>query len=84
MHKVLKMFNLFSRFMFIAAAIRRLAGFRNSDRFYSPLPLYHTAGGCMSVGQSILFGSTLVIRKKFSASAYFSDCQKFECTVCNS
>lgn len=70
-----------AKFIFIALAIRRLAGFRDNDRFYSPLPLYHTAGGCMSVGQSILFGSTLVIRKKFSASAYFADCQKFECTV---
>lgn len=70
-----------AKFIFITAAIRRLSGFRNSDRFYCPLPLYHTAGGCMSVGQSLLFGSTLVIRKKFSASAYFTDCLKFECTV---
>ncbi|XP_034231074.1 long-chain fatty acid transport protein 4-like isoform X2 [Thrips palmi] len=70
-----------AKFIFITAAIRRLSGFRNSDRFYCPLPLYHTAGGCMSVGQALLFGSTLVIRKKFSASAYFSDCLKFECTV---
>ncbi|KAK3920987.1 Long-chain fatty acid transport protein 4 [Frankliniella fusca] len=70
-----------AKYIFISSAIRRLADFRDSDKFYCPLPLYHTAGGCMSVGQSLLFGSTLVIRKKFSASAYFSDCQKFECTV---
>lgn len=42
---------------------------------------YHTAGGVMSIGQALLFGSTVVIRKKFSASGYFSDCQKYNCTV---
>lgn len=35
----------------------------------------------MSIGQALLFGSTVVIRKKFSASGYFSDCQKYNCTV---
>ncbi|XP_011494913.1 PREDICTED: long-chain fatty acid transport protein 4 isoform X2 [Ceratosolen solmsi marchali] len=70
-----------SRFMFIASGIYYLAGFHNSDRFYTPLPLYHTAGGVMSVGQSLLHGATTVIRKKFSASSYFSDCIKYNCTV---
>ncbi|KAL7305240.1 hypothetical protein TKK_0002625 [Trichogramma kaykai] len=70
-----------SRFMFIASGIHFLAGFKESDRFYTPLPLYHTAGGVMSVGQSLLHGSTVVIRKKFSASMYFNDCIKYNCTV---
>lgn len=70
-----------SRYIFIAAAIHWLARFKPSDRFYTPLPLYHTAGGCMSTGQMLIFGSTLVIRKKFSASAYFPDIKKYECTV---
>ncbi|XP_045470323.1 long-chain fatty acid transport protein 4-like isoform X1 [Harmonia axyridis] len=70
-----------SRYIFIAAAIHWLAGFKNTDRFYTPLPLYHTAGGCMSVGQMIIYGSTLIIRKKFSASSYFTDCQKYKATV---
>ncbi|XP_044752462.1 long-chain fatty acid transport protein 4 isoform X2 [Coccinella septempunctata] len=70
-----------SRYIFIAAAIHWLAGFNCTDRFYTPLPLYHTAGGCMSVGQMLLYGSTLIIRKKFSASSYFADCQKYKATV---
>ncbi|XP_012283173.1 long-chain fatty acid transport protein 4 [Orussus abietinus] len=70
-----------SRFMFIASGIHFLAGFRSSDRFYTPLPLYHTAGGVMSIGQALLHGGTTVIRKKFSASAYFNDCVKYKCTV---
>ncbi|XP_037033095.1 long-chain fatty acid transport protein 4 [Bradysia coprophila] len=70
-----------SRFIFIAAGIHYVAAFSDDDVFYTPLPLYHTAGGVMSIGQALLFGSTVVIRKKFSASGYFSDCQKYNCTV---
>lgn len=70
-----------SRYIFIAAAIHFMANFQPDDIFYTPLPLYHTAGGVMSVGQALLFGSTVVIRKKFSASGYFPDCQKYKCTV---
>lgn len=70
-----------SRFVFVAAAISWMTGFRTDDRFYVALPLYHTAGGAMSVGQALIFGSCVVIRKKFSASAYISDIKKYECTV---
>lgn len=70
-----------SRYIFIAAAIHFVADFQRDDIFYTPLPLYHTAGGVMSIGQALLFGSTVVIRKKFSASNYFPDCQKYKCTV---
>lgn len=70
-----------SRYIFIAAGIHYMADFKPEDIFYTPLPLYHTAGGVMSVGQALLFGSTVVIRKKFSASGYFPDCQKYKCTV---
>ncbi|XP_055705412.1 long-chain fatty acid transport protein 4-like [Phlebotomus papatasi] len=70
-----------SRYIFICAAIHHLAKFRQDDIFYTPLPLYHTAGGIMNAGQAILFGATVVIRKKFSASGYFPDCQKYKCTV---
>ncbi|XP_034102301.1 long-chain fatty acid transport protein 1 isoform X2 [Drosophila albomicans] len=70
-----------SRYFFIAAGIHYTLGFRDNDVFYTPLPLYHTAGGVMSIGQALLFGSTVVIRKKFSASGYFEDCARFNCTV---
>ncbi|XP_055634949.1 long-chain fatty acid transport protein 4 isoform X2 [Toxorhynchites rutilus septentrionalis] len=70
-----------SRFVFITAAIHLVAGFRTDDIFYTPLPLYHTAGGMMSIGQALVFGATVVIRKKFSASQFFADCQKNNCTV---
>ncbi|EDW73706.2 uncharacterized protein Dwil_GK19548 [Drosophila willistoni] len=70
-----------SRYFFIAAGIHYALGFRDKDVFYTPLPLYHTAGGVMSMGQALLFGSTVVIRRKFSASGYFADCARFNCTI---
>ncbi|XP_061402933.1 long-chain fatty acid transport protein 4 [Musca vetustissima] len=70
-----------SRYLFIAAGIHFTLRFEQKDTFYTPLPLYHTAGGIMSMGQGLLFGSTVAIRKKFSASGYFADCVKFNATV---
>ncbi|KAJ8921036.1 hypothetical protein NQ315_015832, partial [Exocentrus adspersus] len=70
-----------SRYIFIAGAIHWMCGFTSKDIFYTPLPLYHTAGGCMTVGQMLIYGSTIVIRKKFSASGYFADCRKYKCTI---
>ncbi|XP_067001453.1 long-chain fatty acid transport protein 4 [Anabrus simplex] len=70
-----------SRFIFIAAAMSWLSWFRSNDRFYMALPLYHTAGGVMSIGQALIFGSTVVIRRKFSASQYFPDIRKYDCTI---
>lgn len=70
-----------SRYFFIVGAMHWLCGFKASDRIYCPLPLYHTAGGCMSMGQMLIYGSSIVIRKKFSASSYFPECRKYSCTV---
>ncbi|XP_022191701.1 long-chain fatty acid transport protein 4 [Nilaparvata lugens] len=70
-----------ARYVFLAGAIGYQVGFKNSDRYYTPLPLYHTAGGAMAIGQALLYGSCVVIRKKFSASGYFSDIIKYKCTI---
>lgn len=51
------------------------------DIVYSPLPLYHLAAGIMGSGQAILRGVTVVLKKKFSVSAYWKDCVKYQCTV---
>ncbi|CAD1469849.1 unnamed protein product, partial [Heterotrigona itama] len=49
-----------SRFMFMATGIFMLAKFKNSDIIYTPLPLYHTAGGVMAVGAALLHGATVI------------------------
>lgn len=70
-----------SRYIFITSSVRYMGTLRDSDRIYTSLPLYHTAGGIMAVGLALIYGHTTVIRKKFSASAYFADCIKYKCTV---
>ncbi|KAM8987133.1 long-chain fatty acid transport protein 1 [Ara ararauna] len=51
------------------------------DVLYNCLPLYHSAGNIMGVGQCLIHGLTVVIRKKFSASRFWDDCVKYRCTV---
>uniref|UniRef100_A0A8C4NZG0 long-chain-fatty-acid--CoA ligase n=1 Tax=Dicentrarchus labrax TaxID=13489 RepID=A0A8C4NZG0_DICLA len=58
-------------------------GFRmtSDDVLYDCLPLYHSAGNIVGVGQCIIHGMTVVIRKKFSASRFWDDCVKYNCTI---
>ncbi|KAL3287520.1 hypothetical protein HHI36_001989 [Cryptolaemus montrouzieri] len=54
---------------------------QKEDNIYVPLPLYHALGGMTAVSQSLLGGTTLVLKNKFSASNYWKDCQKYKCTI---
>lgn len=38
-------------------------------------------GNIVGIGQCLLHGMTVVIRKKFSASRFWDDCIKYNCTV---
>ncbi|KAK7057005.1 hypothetical protein SK128_012334 [Halocaridina rubra] len=58
-----------------------LSGMCTDDIIYDPLPLYHTAGGMLGVGQSLLYGCSAVIRVKFSASKYWADACKYGATA---
>ncbi|XP_029291676.1 long-chain fatty acid transport protein 1-like isoform X2 [Cottoperca gobio] len=70
-----------SRYFRIAAFGFHSFGLCRDDVIYSCLPLYHSAGTIMGVGQCLLFGLTVVIRRKFSASRFWEDCVKHNCTV---
>ena len=65
----------------MADNIRLFGGFRNDDVVYLTLPLYHSNGSILGAGQMILGGSTLALRRKFSASNFWKDCIKFNATV---
>ena len=47
------------------------------DPSSSPL----SAGNIIGVGQCLIYGLTVVLRKKFSASRFWDDCIKYNCTV---
>lgn len=69
------------RYMFMAVACRTLIGIYETDIIYNPLPMYHTAGGIVGLGNVLLFGSAMGLRKKFSASNFWTDCIKYKCTA---
>ena len=69
------------RFQLTAAAFVNFFGLTSRDRFYCCLPLYHSAGGMIGVSCSWHLGATLVLRRKFSARSFFSDCAADGCTV---
>ncbi|XP_049764000.1 long-chain fatty acid transport protein 1-like [Schistocerca cancellata] len=69
------------RYMVMAVGVNMLLKITQDDVVYDPLPLYHTAGGAIGIGQALLFGITVTIRRKFSASNYWTDCIQNNCTV---
>jgi solute carrier family 27 fatty acid transporter 1/4 len=67
--------------MMMGVGLHNMNQIREDDIMYNSLPLYHVTGGIGGVGQAILCGTSVVIRKKFSASEFWSDCIKYNVTV---
>ncbi|XP_041719855.2 long-chain fatty acid transport protein 1-like [Coregonus clupeaformis] len=70
-----------SRYYRIAAFGYHAFRMHQDDIIYDCLPLYHSAGNIMGVGQCLINGLTVVVKKKFSASRFWEDCIKHDCTV---
>lgn len=69
------------RYLLIVVATVHMLGLDSSDVMYNTLPLYHTAGGVVGTGAALVDGIPSVLRAKFSASNYWTDCIKYNCTV---
>ncbi len=54
---------------------------RADDRVYVCLPLYHTSGGVLGPGAALTAGASVVLRERFSASMFWDDIVKNDCTV---
>ena len=52
-----------------------------SDRMYLCLPLFHGTGFVCGVNSAIFSGASMVLRRKFSASAFWPEVQKYGCTI---
>jgi solute carrier family 27 fatty acid transporter 1/4 len=68
------------RFQLATIGFSTLCGVRSTDRIYTPLPLYHSAGGMIGVGNLIYNGAFMVLRRKFSARALGKDVRDHSCT----
>uniref|UniRef100_A0A8C7WQ26 long-chain-fatty-acid--CoA ligase n=1 Tax=Oryzias sinensis TaxID=183150 RepID=A0A8C7WQ26_9TELE len=64
-----------------ALAVLSSNGITSKDIFYLNLPLYHTAGFIVGFIGCIETGSTIILKKKFSASQFWDDCRKHNVTV---
>ncbi len=51
------------------------------DRMYNCLPMYHSIGGVLVPGATLVGGGSVVIREKFSASQFWSDVVRWDCTI---
>lgn len=68
-----------SRYMFVGAGLRNLLCLDN-EIIYTSIPLYHLAGGIMGTSQCLIFNSAMVIKRRFSASQFWTDCIKYNAT----
>jgi fatty-acyl-CoA synthase len=54
---------------------------RADDRMYNCLPLYHSVGGVVATGAVLVNGGSVVIRERFSASQFWDDVVRWDCTL---
>ncbi|MGN6453858.1 MAG: long-chain-acyl-CoA synthetase [Steroidobacteraceae bacterium] len=52
-----------------------------ADRMYDCLPLYHSVGGVVATGATLVGGGAVVLRERFSASAFWRDVAAERCTL---
>jgi fatty-acyl-CoA synthase len=52
-----------------------------SDRMYNCLPMYHSVGGVQAPGAVMVAAGTVVICEKFSASQFWNDILRWDCTL---
>lgn len=69
------------RYLFVTHGGFHGCDIKRGDTIYITLPLYHAAGGILGIGNALIFGCTVVLRKTFSVSQFWNDCIRYECTV---
>ena len=58
-----------------------LAGMTSEDRMYDCLPMYHSIGGVAAIGAPLVNGGSVVIAERFSASRFWRDVVRSNCTM---
>ena len=52
-----------------------------ADRMYDCLPLYHSVGGVVATGATLVGGGTVILRDRFSARDFWRDVVEERCTL---
>jgi fatty-acyl-CoA synthase len=53
----------------------------STDRMFNCLPMYHSVGGVQAPGAVLVAGGAVVIREKFSASQFWDEISRWDCTL---
>ena len=67
-----------------AFEVIKICGFAADDVLYSPLPLFYSMGLLRGVLSVALLGASIVLRDRFSVSAYWDDVRQHGVTVAHS
>jgi fatty-acyl-CoA synthase len=54
---------------------------RTEDRMYNCLPMYHSVGGVVATGATLVGGGAVILRERFSASGFWADVTAERCTL---
>ena len=65
----------------LSLALAGATGANPKDRIYVALPLYHATGGLCALGAALLNGGSVVLKRKFSASHFWSEVAAEGCTM---
>jgi fatty-acyl-CoA synthase len=54
---------------------------QSADRMYNCLPMYHSVGGVVATGATLVGGGAVVVRERFSVSSFWADVVAERCTL---
>lgn len=67
----------------MAEIICGMAQYTNQDCLYNALPLFHGNAQTLSTMPALISGASMVLAKRFSASQFWSDIRRYNCTEFN-
>lgn len=69
------------RYFYVGSGANVILNLGSNQVLYTAIPLYHMAGGAVGTSQCLIHGCTIVIRSRFSASNFWTDCIRYKCTA---
>ena len=65
------------RYLYFGTGVRNLFAVYQPEIIYTCIPLYHLSGGGIGTSLCLIFGSSMVIKRKFSATSFWRDCARY-------